>query len=88
MAEHTYDEEMALGRQCLQDRDWPGAYRHFGKAHGLGHDVRSQHLAAHRGMLTAGWKAHSPTRVALQLFLWTAAFLFERGTSTALPRSS
>ena len=76
-----YEEAMAAGRKCLAERDWHGAYRKFGKAHGLGHDIRSYHVAAHRGMLRAGWLGrNNPGRVGKQLFLLTAAFLFGGGS--------
>lgn len=77
----TYDEEMAAGRQSLRARDWRGAYRHFGRAHGLGHDVLRQHVAAHKGLLRTAWSARHPHRVVSQLFLLAAAQVFDRDRS-------
>ena len=84
----TYEEAMAEGRACLAGRDWNAAYRMFGKAHGLGHDVLARHVAAHRGMLATGWRGHNPARVGKQLFLLVAAYLFEsRGQAAVSPRT-
>ncbi|MBP2322262.1 hypothetical protein JOF56_002647 [Kibdelosporangium banguiense] len=74
----TYDDEMSLGRDALLCGEWLTAYAHFGKAHGLGHDVRRQHLAAHRACLRAAWAGRSPGRIGTQLFLLTWAFVLER----------
>jgi hypothetical protein len=91
MAEQTsYEQEMATARQCLQARQWPQAYRHFGKAHSLGHDVLKQHLAAHRGMIHAGWRGGRLDQAALNVLLLLAAYLFDKdaepGTGTAPAR--
>jgi hypothetical protein len=73
----SYDDATSAARKYLTERDWNGAYRYFGKAHGLGHDILRLHVAAHRGMLLAGWRAGNPGRVVKQLFLIVAAYLFE-----------
>jgi hypothetical protein len=73
----TYDDAMTAARERLAARDFDGAYRLFGKAHGLGHDVLAQHVGAHRGMIAAGWHGRNPARVLKQAFLLVAAYLFE-----------
>ncbi|HEX3791777.1 MAG TPA: DUF3703 domain-containing protein [Pseudonocardiaceae bacterium] len=77
----TYDEETTAGRAKLAEGDWRGAYRHFGIAHGIGHDIRGQHLGAHRAQLRASWRGRSPGRIGIQVYLLTAAFVFGRTTS-------
>ena len=77
-ARTLYEREMTNARECMQARQWSPAYRHFGKAHGLGHDVLKQHLAAHRGMIHAGWRGGRPDRAALNVLLLLAAYLFDK----------
>ncbi|RJQ80331.1 DUF3703 domain-containing protein [Pseudonocardiaceae bacterium YIM PH 21723] len=74
----NYAQTMELGNRRLADGDWQGAYAHFGRAHGLGHDVLAQHLAAHRGMLRAAVRGCRPGKACTQLFLLVMAYLFER----------
>jgi Protein of unknown function (DUF3703) len=81
----SYDDEMAQGRAALEVRDFRGAYRHFGQAHNIGHDVLAHHLAAHRGLLATAWKQRRPDRVASQIFLWSAAALFDRDKKEQQP---
>jgi len=78
MPETGYEEELASGKTALAARDFRAAYRHFGRAHNLGHDVLAHHLAAHRGLLAAAWKQLRFDRVATQLVLLAAAALFDR----------
>ncbi|WP_163505837.1 DUF3703 domain-containing protein [Fodinicola acaciae] len=75
----TYEDAMDAGRTALAAGDWRTAYRHFGKAHGLGHDVLAQHLAAHRGMLRSAVRGLRPVKVVTQLFLMAGAYVFDRG---------
>lgn len=77
---YTYDTEMNRGRTALAARDFRTAYRHFGRAHDIGHNVLARHLAAHRGLLATAWKQRRIDRAAKQLFLLTAAPLFNRNT--------
>jgi hypothetical protein len=79
MSEDTYESEMDKGRTALAERDFRTAYRHFGRAHTIGHDVLAHHLAAHRGLLATAWKQRRLDRVVSQLFLMGAAALFDRG---------
>ena len=74
----SYEREMATAQECLGRREWSSAYRHFGKAHGLGHDVLRQHLAAHRGMIRAGWRGGRLDRAALNVLLMLGAYVFDR----------
>jgi hypothetical protein len=76
--EASYEEEMALGRRCLEDRQWSLAYSHFGKAHGLGHAVLAHHRAAHRGLIRAAWRAGRIDRAALNVLLLAGAYLFDK----------
>ncbi len=73
-----YEQEMAHAERCLQERQWSQAYRRFGKAHGLGHDVLKHHLAAHRGMIRAGWRGGRIDRAALNVLLLLGAYLFDK----------
>jgi len=76
----TYDQEMNAGRACLTTRDWVTAYRHFQKAHDLGHPVRSQHLAAHRAALKAACHGHHLGRALYQLLFLGFASITSRDT--------
>ena len=76
----TYDAEMSLGRAALAARDFRAAYRHFGRAHDIGHDVLARHLAAHRGLLATAWSQRRIDRAAKQLLLLTATPLFNWNT--------
>ncbi|MUN35331.1 DUF3703 domain-containing protein [Actinomadura litoris] len=78
-----YDSEMAQGRAALATRDLAAAYRHFGRAHNLGHDTLALHLAAHRGLLATAWKQRRPDRMITQIFLLGAAALFDRNQPQA-----
>ncbi|GAA1018952.1 MULTISPECIES: DUF3703 domain-containing protein [Amycolatopsis] len=78
MADAEYEGEMDRGRAALAVRDYRAAYRHFGRAHNLGHDVLADHLAAHRGLLATAWRQRRLDRVVAQLFLMGGAALFDR----------
>ncbi|MBP8538070.1 DUF3703 domain-containing protein [Streptomyces sp. MK37H] len=65
----TFETEMQQGRGVLTARDFRSAYRHFGRAHNIGHDVFAHHLAAHRGLLSTAWRQRRLDRVATQCFL-------------------
>lgn len=78
MSEDTYESEMDRGRTALAQRDFRSAYRHFGRAHTIGHDILAHHLAAHRGLLSTAWKHRRFDRVVTQLVLMGAAALFDR----------
>ncbi|MFI5776644.1 DUF3703 domain-containing protein [Nocardia sp. NPDC051570] len=78
MADTTYEFEMEQGRATLAARDFSAAYQHFGRAHGIGHDVLSQHLAAHRGLLVTAWRQRRPDRILTQIVFLSAAALFDR----------
>jgi hypothetical protein len=75
----TYEAEMEQGATALAARDFSSAYRHFGQAHNISHDVLAHHLAAHRGLLATAWTQRRLDRVASQLFLLAAGALFDRG---------
>jgi Protein of unknown function (DUF3703) len=79
MTGSAYEAEMEQGAAALAARDFPSAYRHFGSAHNIGHDVLAHHLAAHRGLLATAWRQRRLDRVASQLFLLGAGALFDRG---------
>ncbi|MER7846175.1 DUF3703 domain-containing protein [Kitasatospora sp. NPDC096077] len=86
----AYESEMQAGREALSARDFRSAYRHFGRAHNIGHDNLVMHVAAHRGLLATAWKQCRLDRVGTQLFLMGAAYAFDRNprpqaTETPLP---
>jgi len=81
----TYDAEMNLGRTALAARDFRAAYRHFGRAHDLGHDELARHLAAHRGLLATACSQRRIDRAARQLLLLTATPLFNWNTRDRHP---
>jgi len=77
--DQAYDREMRAGHDLMRERRWAVAYRHYAAAHDLGHAVRSRHLAAHRAVLAAAWRAgrlHSV--VAYQGVFLAVAFLTSR----------
>ncbi|WP_018684981.1 DUF3703 domain-containing protein [Actinokineospora enzanensis] len=85
MPDTDYDIEMAHGRTALAARDFRAAYRHFGRAHNLGHDTLAHHLAAHRGLLTTAWRHRRPHRAIAQLTLMAAAAFFDRNRQPTPP---
>lgn len=72
----TYQDAMTAGQQASAQGDYEQAFQHFAKAHALGHDVRSRHLAAHAAMIQVSWPKR-PLRALTQLGLWAAAYLFD-----------
>jgi hypothetical protein len=69
-----FAEEMTAGRDRLREGQWSSAYTCFRRAHDLGHDVRTEHLAAHRAALHTAWCARRPDRLLYQtVFLGFAA---------------
>ncbi|GAA4534457.1 DUF3703 domain-containing protein [Amycolatopsis samaneae] len=74
----TYSAELEAGREALARKDWRSAYRHFGRAHELGHDELALHLAAHRGLLRTSLRSGRIDRAAVQLVLMAGAYLFDR----------
>jgi hypothetical protein len=78
MTDTDYESEMRQGSAALAVRDFPTAYRHYGRAHNIGHDVLAHHLAARRGLLATAWKQRRLDRVLTQLFLMAGAALFDR----------
>lgn len=81
-----YRTEMEAGRSALAARDFRAAYRHFGRAHNLGHDILACHLAAHRGLMATAWRQFRLDRVATQCFLLAMAALFDRKPRTEAAR--
>lgn len=74
----TYDDELAAGQADLGARRFASARMHFGRAHGLGRDVRCRHVMAHRGMLEVALRTFDIREVASQAFLIGATYAFER----------
>lgn len=74
----TYQDAMTAGEQAAARGDYEQALRYFGTAHGLGHDILRQHLAAHAAMIGVSWRARHPVRTVTQIALWLAACLFDR----------
>jgi hypothetical protein len=79
MTGSTYEAELEQGRIALTARDFRSAYRHFGSAHDIGHDVLARRLAAHRDLLATAWTQRRLDRVATQVFLLAAGALFDSG---------
>lgn len=79
MTDTDYEAAMEQGRTALAVRDFRAAYRNFGRAHNIGHDVLARHLAAHRGLLATAWTQRRLDRVVTQIFLLGAAAVFDRG---------
>ncbi|GAA1956387.1 DUF3703 domain-containing protein [Amycolatopsis minnesotensis] len=83
MSEETYESVMSEARTAMGRREWAEAYRRFGRAHGLGHDLLADHLAAHRGMIRAAWRGGRVDRALLNVVLLVAAALFDRDAKPA-----
>jgi Protein of unknown function (DUF3703) len=73
-----YQDAMHAGQQALMAGEPEQAFEHFTRAHALGHDVRSQHIAAHAAMTRASWHGHHPRRLVTQLTLWRVAHFYNR----------
>ena len=76
----TYEQEMAAGWTDLKSRNFARARLHFGRAHGLGREVRCRHIMAHRGMLDVALHTRNLKEVASQVFLIGATYAFDRPT--------
>ncbi|QWF78481.1 DUF3703 domain-containing protein [Amycolatopsis sp. CA-230715] len=83
MSEETYENAMSEARAAMERRNWAEAYRHFGRAHDLGHDVLADHLAAHRGMIRAAWRGGRVDRVLRNVVLLIGGALFDRDAKPA-----
>jgi len=77
----TWDAAMDHGRAALASRDFAAAYRHFGNAHGLGHNELARHLSAHAGLLATARSQHKASKLAKYLLLLTGAALFDKDHS-------
>lgn len=74
----SYEEELAAGQAELKARRYAAARMHFGRAHGLGHEVRCRHVMAHRGLLGVALKTFDIREAASQAFLIGATYAFDR----------
>jgi len=61
-AASTWEVAMDHGRAALC-RDLAAAYRHFGRAHGLGHNDLARHLTAHACLVAVARGERRPTAV-------------------------
>ncbi|HTZ23133.1 MAG TPA: DUF3703 domain-containing protein [Streptosporangiaceae bacterium] len=77
----TWEAAMKDGQVALTSRDFTAAYRHFGSAHGLGHNQLARHLAAHAGLLATARSQHKAGKIARYLLLLTGAALFDKDHS-------
>jgi hypothetical protein len=66
--ENPFVIEMMLGRAALRRRDLMTASSHFDRAHRIGHDDLSQHLAVHQALLLVAWANGSMRQVAAELY--------------------
>lgn len=78
----TYEEEMSAGTAELKARRFAKARLHFGRAHGLGHEVRCRHIMAHRGMPDVAARTFNLREMASQVFLILATCAFDRPART------
>jgi Protein of unknown function (DUF3703) len=62
----TWEAAMEDGQVALISRDFTAAYRHFGGAHGLGHNQLASHLAAHAGLLATARSQHKAGKIAVR----------------------
>ncbi|MEU3984008.1 DUF3703 domain-containing protein [Streptomyces sp. NPDC026672] len=70
-----FGREMEAGWSLAAEGRWDDAYRHFSRAHDLGHAARSRHLAAHRAALRAAVAAGRFGRICYQGFFLGFAWL-------------
>lgn len=77
----TWEAAMDHGRAALAGRDFTAAYRHFGSAHGLGHNELTRHLSAHAGLLATARSQRRIGKIAKYLFLLAGAALFDKDHS-------
>jgi hypothetical protein len=71
----AYRTRLSAGDHLAAQSRWHAAYREYCAAHDLGHDVRTDHLAAHRAALVAAVQMRSPARIAYQAVFLSFAFL-------------
>lgn len=74
-----FRDRMQAGEAAAAQHRWPQAYQHYSAAHDLGHGVRMQHLAAHRGALSAAWRMRHAGRTVYQAVFLCFAFLTSHG---------
>jgi Protein of unknown function (DUF3703) len=77
----TWEAAMDQGWTALTSRDLTAAYRHFGSAHGLGHNELARHLSAHAGLLATARTERRTAKIAKFLLLLTGAALFDKDHS-------
>jgi hypothetical protein len=76
-----WEAAMDQGRAALAGRDFASAYRHFGRAHGLGHNDLARHLSAHACLAAAARSERRPGRTVQYLLQLVGAALFDRDHS-------
>lgn len=74
----SYEDEIAAGQADLKAKRYASARLHFGRAHGLGREVRCRHIMAHRGMLDIAVRTLNFKEAATQAFLIGATYAFDR----------
>jgi hypothetical protein len=74
----SYEEELSAGEADLKAGRYTAARLHFGRAHGLGRDVRCRHIMAHRGLLDVAVRTRNVREALSQAFLIGATYAFER----------
>jgi len=74
----SYEEELSAGQAELKAKRYDAARLHFGRAHGLGHEVRCRHVMAHRGLLDVALRTFRLGEIASQTFLIAAVYAFDR----------
>jgi hypothetical protein len=77
----TWAAAIENGRAALASRDFAAAYRHFNRAHALGHNDLARHLCAHASLLATARRQRRPGKIARYLLLLTGAALFDRDHS-------
>jgi hypothetical protein len=76
--EPTYEDELSAGEADLKAGRYAAARMHFGRAHGLGHEVRCRHVMAHRGLLDVAVRTFNLRDIVSQAFLIGAVYAFDR----------
>jgi Protein of unknown function (DUF3703) len=74
----SYEEELSAGETELKAGRFAAARLHFGRAHGLGHEVRCRHIMAHRGLLDVAVRTRNVREAFSQAFLIGATYAFDR----------
>lgn len=69
------------GQAALASQDFAAAYRHFNRAHALGHNDLACHLCAHASLLATARRQRRPGKIGWYLLLLTGAALFDRDHS-------